>query len=283
MTYLLLDSSYLFYRAFYAMGDLSFGGVKNGGVYGFFRELVTLQERWQTNRFVFCFDVGRSKRRDMNSDYKANRKEWETDEECKVHEEIYNQLTCLREKYLPYMGYRNIVWQKGYEADDLIAAICRFPTLGHKSEDTAIIVSADADLFQILDNPRVSIWNPQKKELLDGDSFREKWGISPSSWASVKAIAGCTSDNIRGIERVGEKTAVKFLSGTLNPDTKAHRNIVLGRKIWSENLNLTQLPLDGTKQWRFVEDKTSDERWNKAMGKLGMKSLIRGRVKGVRK
>jgi 5'-3' exonuclease len=211
------------------MGDLSFQGVKTGGVFGFF----------------------------------------------------HNQLTRLREKYLPYMGYRNIVWQDGYEADDLIAALCKRFT--PKSKDDAIIVSSDADLFQLLSNPRVSIWNPQKKVLLTGEKFREKYGIDPTMWASVKAVAGCLSDNIRGIDRVGEKTAIKFLAGCLNPKTQAHRNIILGNKRWAENKRLTELPLDGTKVWELVEDKTSDERWNRAMEKLGMKSLIRGRVKGTKR
>jgi len=132
----------------------------------------------------------------------------------------------------------------------------------------------------LLSQGRVSMWNPQKKQAITAESFGREWGIDPTMWADVKAIAGCSTDNVQGVKGVGEKTAVKFLTGGLGPDTKAFDRItsIDGNDVWERNLHLTRLPFKGTKRFKLVDDCLTQEKWNELMERLGMKTLVgRGR------
>lgn len=264
---LLLDVSYLAYRAFYAgMGQLSFNHIKTGVVYGVLKEIMFLQDRFQTKKIGFCFDVGKPNRSYSCPTYKSNRKENKSDEELKMILEVKNQLKLMRKEYLPEVGFQNIFWQKGFEADDVIAKIVL-----DRPKRKFIIVSSDQDLYQLL-GYNCSIWNPASKELRTEEWFREKYGCGPEAWVQVKAMAGCSSDNVPGITGVGEKTALKFIRGELSKGV-AFDKIVLGAKIWKSNLDLIRIPFPGIQPFTFVKDSLSPEGWGKLTSRLGMQSL----------
>jgi len=257
------------------MGELSHEGVKTGVVYGMFRAIIDLQELHATDRVVWCFDRGHDKRSQIWSQYKANRHKQDEDNETKeARRALRQQLYRLRTNYLPAIGYRNVFWQDGYEADDVIASICQDRPRGEE----IVIVASDADLYQLLIQGWVSMWNPQKKQAVTAESFSREWGIDPTMWSDVKAIAGCSSDNVKGVKGVGEKTAVRFLTGKLKDTTKAFAAIVANRDVWERNLHLTRLPFKGTERFELVDDCLTRDRWNMLMERLGMKSLVgRGR------
>ena len=74
----------------------------------------------------------------------------------------------------------------------------------------------------------------------------------------MKAISGCSSDNITGIKGVGEKTAIKYLLGELKETTKTYKAIEEQKEeLWKKNGKLTKLPLEGTKVFEIKEDKVS--------------------------
>jgi len=279
-TWLLLDVPNLAYRNFYVLGDLSNQGIKIGVIFGILRDIQNLLELFSTDKIVFCFDAGNEKRLTIYPDYKAKRKEkvnGMTKEELEAREQLHKQINKLRDKILPFLGFRNIFWQDGYEADDVIASICS-NTL---NSDKAVIISTDSDLFQLLSGERIVIWNPRKGKVVTEQSFVKERGISCSQWADVKAIAGCHSDDIPGIRGIGEKTAVRFLQGRIKPDSTAYNKIVLGNEIWRRNIRLTQLPFIGVDSFELVEDRVTKEKWQKAMEKLGIKSL-EYRPKGIK-
>ena len=273
--WLILDVSYLAYRAFHSMGELSHEGVKTGVVYGMFRAIIDLQELHATDRVVWCFDRGHDKRSQIWGQYKANRHKQDEDNETKeARRALRQQLYRLRTNYLPAIGYRNVFWQYGYEADDVIASICQDRPRGEE----IVIVASDADLYQLLIQGWVSMWNPQKKQSITAESFSREWGIDPTMWSDVKSIAGCPGDNVQGVKGVGEKTAVRFLTGKLKDTTKAFAAIVANRDVWERNLHLTRLPFKGTERFELVDDCLTRDRWNMLMERLGMKSLVgRGR------
>jgi 5'-3' exonuclease len=81
-----------------------------------------------------------------------------------------------------------------------------------------VIVSGDADLYQLLRYERVIMFIPRSNALYTSSDFEEEYGIKPSRWSRVKAMAGCSSDDIPPvIPRVGEKTVIKFLTDRLTP------------------------------------------------------------------
>lgn len=243
-TWLLLDCEFLCHRAWYSMGTLSFRAVKTGVLFGFFKDLVFLQERFRTSGLVFCFDKGREGIR--NSIYPAYKKKRHdkkkelTEEEITAAREYYTQVAHLRDSYLTTLGYKNVYFQHGYEGDDIIASACRNLPEG----DTAIIVSADGDLYQLI-SPSVSFYNPNKAKLTTPRTFLNEYGIEASEWWKVKALAGCKSDEVMGIPKVGEITAIKYLKGELKRKSKTYQAIRSpeGIAIRRRNISLVKLPL----------------------------------------
>lgn len=269
--YLVLDLGYLCYRAFYSTGHLSFEETKTGVLFGVFRDIKTFSELFGSNRFVFCFDSKESKRKELLGTYKESRKtKYETMDvdELRAHAELRLQRELLETKYLPAIGYRNILSATGYEADDHIAAVCN----GLKSDEEAVVVGTDGDLFQVL-REGVTIWNPAKSKAITAESFTSYWGISPSQWSDVKALAGCGTDDVPGLDGVGEKTAAKFLTGKLKPGGVSYRKIIASNDLWKKNLELVRLPLAGCPVPELVPDEFTTEKWMRVMDRLGMSSL----------
>lgn len=275
--WLLLDVNYLCYRAFYSTGGLSYEGQLTGVTFGVLREVLKLEDLFNTKRVVFCFDVGRPKRCDDLPSYKSNRrshKEMTTEEEA-VYSQFRQQVDLLRKSYLPDIGYRNVCWHDGYEADDILASIVKYSL---NDGDEAIIVSSDNDLYQLLSIPGVTIWNPRISKIETAVTFQREWGIPPSRWVHVKAMAGCSGDNIKGIEGIGEKTACRWQAGQLKSGSKAFERILAGHAVYTRNLPLVRLPYPGVKMFDLTEDEVDDQKWKMVMDRLGFKSMRELRV-----
>ncbi len=269
--WLVLDVSNLAYMAMYAFGDLSYEGAGTGAAYGIFRNLLDLTDLYSTKSVAFCFDRGHDVRKKIYQKYKESRRKPHDDEEKReAHNAVTRQLYRLRTAYLPIMGFRNLLWRDGYEADDVMASVCHNMPKG----DEAVVVSTDEDLFQLL-SPRVIIWNPRKKKPVTEKSFQASYGIDPMQWPLVKAIAGCSSDDVQGVKGVGEKTAIKYITGGLKPTTKAFGAIVASTKKIERNLKLVTLPFPGTGVFGLQEDQVTAKKWDAVMVELGMKSLRR--------
>lgn len=270
--WLILDCNYLCWRAFYSTGALKFGKHQTGVVYGFLKEVRSLQDLFATQNIIFTFDVGKPLRSSVYHAYKANRehkKASQTKAEKAAYQAMQDQVDQLRLDYLPGLGYRNVFWSDGYEADDIIAKLI----LDAAGLDSCIIVTADADMYQLLGYEDVVLYNPQKKETTDEDAFQKMYGVPSSSWAQVKAIAGCVSDNIRGIQGVGEKTAIKFLQGTLVETTKTYKAIRDGTSLIKHNHKLVTLPFPKTPLHKIQVDDVTPKKWRVLADKLGMVTL----------
>lgn len=269
-TWLLLDVNYLCWRAHYATGHLSHGGEPTGMLFGFFQSLLELQERFGTRKIAFCFDRGKGKRRELCPTYKANR--GEITEESKA---VIQQIGELRRKHLPGLGYRNVLSQTGFEADDVIASVAKW-SLG--PQDTGVIVSADADLWQLV--RRGVVWfNPHTKTLVNREAFIKQWRICPEQWAHVKALAGCPGDNVIGVHGVGEVTAARYYAGTLKRDSKLHERIEANLNVHNANLPLVRLPFPGTKTFNLYDDYMPPKAWDEFCDGLGLETLKAGKRK----
>jgi 5'-3' exonuclease len=174
----------------------------------------------------------------------------------------------LRDEYLPTIGFKNIFYQDGYEADDMIAMASKAmaPDL-----EEAIIITADQDLWQCI-RRNVQWFDPKQKKRMNYAKFTQIFKMKPRDWAKVLAIAGCTTDNVEGIRNIGKITAIAYLTKHAGP--KARKIIKQSWKsVVLRNRPLVQLPFKGTKTVRFKEDKIKQKGWNTVTKKLGMKSI----------
>lgn len=268
---LLIDVSNMAHRAFHTTGGLSFNGDMTGILYGIFRDVVEFRELFNASKIAFCFDGGHDHRTKLYQKYKADRverKQQMDEDELTARRELRKQIYRLRTSLLNEAGFRNVFWQEGYEADDIIAWVCE----NHWND--FVIVSTDQDLFQCLVEGRVTIWNPITKKAITEKSFTEKYGITPTLWANVKAIAGCSGDNVPGIQGVGEKTAAKFIAGRLKTTSLQYASIVANVTMIERNFGLVKLPFPGCGPFELNEDDVTERSWDKVMGALGMNSLL---------
>lgn len=242
-TWIITDTSYLVYRSQYGMRGNA------DPLFSFLATVVALRERFDSDKFVFCFDGGKLKRNDLLPTYKE--RPFITPEHEEQKREAKGLMKRLRLQILPELGFVNILGQKGYEADDVIASVVQ-NSLG---EDEAVIVASDEDLFQLI-RPNVIIYNPSKDKITNEEVFSKMYdGLRVDQWPMVKALAGCNSDNVPGIRGVGEKTAAQYLNGRLEKYSARWDKINNANKADIEfNLRLVKLPFEGTKTFELIED-----------------------------
>jgi DNA polymerase-1 len=143
----------------------------------------------------------------------------------------------------------NVLCKPGWEADDLMAAFVhglRLTPMGDRmpARQRIMVATSDQDLAQLLDFANVDILDVGKRQYITQKTFATKEGYMPSWIPALKAISGDVSDNIPGIKGVGEKTALKFLSG----QEMSARERGLLEKGWADAENffdLVKLPLAG--------------------------------------
>lgn len=262
--WLVVDANNLGCRAWYAMRNVGADRAE-GMLYGFFRDVRALERQFGTNKLAFCFDSRHSLRRQIYHDYKANRV---SEEDAGSRHRMFK---TIRREYLPRLGYANVFHHKGYEADDLMASVVQHNQGGF------VLVSTDKDLYQLL-SPTVRIWRPPQGPHSPGQhvtdrSFKKEYGIRPRTWAKVKAITGCSTDNVAGVRGVGEKYAIAYLNGTLNKATKAFQAIVASERQTMQNRVLVRLPYPDCPECRLQDDQPDQRAWNKLMTELDMPSL----------
>lgn len=236
---LIVDAQSLCYAAHYGVGGLGIAEGPTGVIYGFFNQIQKVCREQLVAHIIFCWDSRQSHRRRIFPGYKSNRKHKEDPD----LQRNYPQFDQIRKEIIPRLGFVNNFMATGFEADDLIASICRFP--GPDTEQQYIIFSSDHDLYQLL-NTRVSMYKARDREIYTHYDFTKEYGISPNLWASVKAMAGCTSDTVPGIRSVGEKTACKYI---INGIPHKVIDTAESRKIIERNKPLVTLPYKGTPKY----------------------------------
>lgn len=146
---------------------------------------------------AICCDSGRSFRKDLSADYKANRE--------KQPAAAYEQLEKTKER-LRADGY--LLWSsEGFEADDLLAtAADRAVAAGHDVR----VASADKDLLQLI-GPHVDCLRTHTWTVVGVKEFTDKYKIKPVQFTDWLALKGDSSDNIPGCNGCGDKWASDLL------------------------------------------------------------------------
>lgn len=232
----IVDSNYLCYKAMFAMTgtELSVDEIDTEVIFVFCKQLLKIARSFPIKKWAFAWDSRRSYRKKMYPEYKDNRRKKKSPEMEMLLEVAFPQFKQIRTELLPSLGFKNNFIYTGLEADDIIAKICE------KYPDTGIlIISSDNDLYQLL-KPKVSMYN--MKSLYTSKEFRHRYNISPDKWGMVKAIAGCSTDNVKGVAGVGATKAIKYLKGEMPERYKAFQNIKASKQIIERNKKLVILP-----------------------------------------
>lgn len=236
----LIDCNNVAHIVNHAMGHLSTDEQATGVIFGFMKQMLSLSNKMKSNEFVFAWDSRKSFRKNIYPEYKANRNKPVNPEEENPKQDLFNQISELRKTILPGLGFKNNFIKTGYEADDLIAYIA---LMNPKEEFT--IVSTDQDLYQLLSD-KVRIYNIITKQFFTRADFEAKFSLHPCMYREIKAISGCSSDYIKGIQGVGETTAAKYIRNdklSLNILDKIREGV----DVIERNRKLTYLPFTNGK------------------------------------
>ena len=200
----IIDGKSVFYRGYYAMGNLATSkGEPTSGVYGFAVIAMEIVRNIQPDQVVVAWDkahTSTAKRLAIFKDYKAGR--------VRPPEDFYAQIPLLRE-LISALSW-GFMEADEYEADDIIGTLAR--QADEAGDYMTYIVSSDLDMLQIVDeNTKMYriLRGFSDLEEMDIPAVEEKYGILKSQFLDLKALKGDNSDNIPGVPGIGEKTAVK--------------------------------------------------------------------------
>lgn len=200
---LLIDGSNLMKIGFHGVKDLYSDGSHLGAIYHFINTIRKFLEEHNYDKVVVFWDAEHSSspRKEIYPQYKANRKN--TMNEYQL--ESYLTQNARIKQYLEEVFVRQVEVPHN-EGDDLISYYCKIAV-----DEQIIIFSSDKDLTQLISS-KVSIYSPNAKQYFkQGDMITiNKVKIPHYNVSVCKIFAGDTSDNISGIEGLGEKTLVKL-------------------------------------------------------------------------
>lgn len=184
------------------------GGIPTWATYGFLKALFDLLDKTKPKAIAAAYDCKEPTfRHKAYEEYKANRPE-------EMPEELSTQWPYIREGL---ESFEIPIYElPGYEADDVIGTLAKKASA---SGQNVLILTGDRDAFQLI-NDKIKVLVPSKGELKEygRQEVFDYWGIWPEQVIDFKSLCGDSSDNIPGVEGIGEKTAAKLLAeyGTLD-------------------------------------------------------------------
>ena len=229
---ILVDGSSYLFRAFHALPPLvSSKGQPTGAIYGVINMLKKLVQEYQPVHMAVVFDAkGKTFRNDMYKEYKANRPPMPDDLRTQI-EPIHQLVDAL--------GYPRIV-VPNVEADDVLGTLAQQAAAAGYD---VLISTGDKDLAQLVTD-KISLINTMNNHISTPDSVLEKFGVPPEKIIDYLALIGDSADNIPGINKVGPKTAVKWLKEYESVDNIiAHADEFKGKVGEYLREGLEQLPL----------------------------------------
>ncbi len=288
MKLLAIDGNSILNRAFYAIRGLTNkNGISTNAIVGFMNIYLKEMEVLKPDAVVVAFDLRAPTFRHKKVEtYKANRKG--------MPEELAQQLPYIK-KIIEYMG-AVVLEREGYEADDILGTLSRICT--EKGED-CFVLSGDRDNLQLI-NEKVNVRLATNKETLlyNKEKFLEDYGFEPENLIDLKALMGDSSDNIKGVAGVGEKTATTLIKEwkTIEnmyeniDEVKASKAVItklqLGKNDAQESKWLAtickEVPIEDDlnlyiikeKQISLLQEILSELEMNKLIEKLNLKAIV---------
>lgn len=212
-----IDGMNLFIRAFAVNQTTNANGDIIGGTLGFLKSLKNLTHTFLPKKVFIVWEQGGAcpRRKKIYPEYKANR----------MRQKDFSELYSEDGRFHPSADAKNKAYQlelltkalnnlpvcqlyvPEVECDDIIAWLCKAEFCTYEGDK--IIVSSDKDFYQLFEDPRVKIYDPGRKCILDDEYVKGEFSIAPRNIALARCLAGDPSDNIGGIPGVGLKTVSK--------------------------------------------------------------------------
>ena len=205
-TITVIDTFGFLFRSYFALPPLkSKDGFPTGLLTGFINFISNIGKDFQTDYIVFALDAkGDTFRNELYDGYKAHRPD--------VPEDLLKQLP-IAISWIEQMGFKTAI-RTGFEADDIVASIAHDAKL--KGLEVRI-VSHDKDLYQLIEDDTIYLFDPTKRVVINEAKCFEKYGVHPSQFTDYQSLLGDSADNIPGVKGIGAKTAEALIQqfGTL--------------------------------------------------------------------
>jgi DNA polymerase-1 len=200
-TITIIDTFGFFFRSYFALPPLrNSSGFPTGLLTGFINLVDSLHRDHGTDYLVFALDSkGPTFRNEVYPAYKANREA--------PPEDLTKQLPIAIE-WVEKMGFANLA-KEGFEADDIITTVTKF---AREQGMKVKVVSHDKDLYQLIDDGMVVMYDSIKRKEIDEAACIEKFGVRPKDFIDFQAIVGDSSDNVPGVKGIGVKGAAKLIN-----------------------------------------------------------------------
>jgi DNA polymerase-1 len=195
----LVDGSSYLYRAFHALPPFTNSrGEPTGAVFGVLNMLNKFLKDYEPERIAVVFDAsGKTFRDELFTEYKAHRPPMPDD----LRAQIEPLFAAVKGLGLP------ILREQGVEADDVTGTLA---CAAAKQDLSVLISTGDKDMAQLV-SPKITLINTMSNTVLDRDGVKNKFDVWPEQIIDYLALVGDSSDNIPGIDKVGPKTAAKWL------------------------------------------------------------------------
>ena len=200
-TLTIIDTFGFFFRSYFALPPLrNSDGFPTGLLTGFINLVDGLKREHNTDYIVFALDSkGKTFRNDIYPEYKTNRDA--------PPEDLIKQLPIAID-WIAEMGFASLA-KDGFEADDIIATLAKY---GKEQGLSVRIVSHDKDLYQMIEDGKVVMYDSIKRKEITSQECFEKFGVYPKDFINFQAIIGDASDNIPGVKGIGKVGASKLIN-----------------------------------------------------------------------
>lgn len=194
-----VDFNNMLIGSYYGEKLINDKGMNVNAIKGFFFRIQSLKNIFNPDYIIMANDLSREKtfRRKLYKKYKAQRKPLDPD--------IFNQMKYAA-NIAALLGYP-FIDNELYEADDILGMVSKYT---FENDMDMVIASSDRDLYQLV-NDHVFIFSPRSKELIDKSYIYQKYKLTPEQWIGLKMLQGDRSDNIPGVNGIGEVTALKLM------------------------------------------------------------------------
>jgi DNA polymerase-1 len=198
-TLLLVDGSSYLYRAFHAMPDLrNTQGEPTGAIYGVVNMMRRILLDYPAQYAACVFDArGKTFRDDLYPDYKSHRPS--------MPEDLASQIEPIHAA-VRAMGW-SVLSVPGVEADDVIGTLAQW---AQEQDIHTVISTGDKDLAQLVTSD-ITLVNTMSNEELNPAGVVRKFGVAPNRIVDYLMLVGDTVDNVPGVQKVGPKTAAKWI------------------------------------------------------------------------